>query len=180
MKKNIQKDTNKKNTKTTISENTLTTALRSKNEKESEKDRIALEPIYIVDKGKPKTLNKKYFLKDDPKNIKNDFNIEKIEFDIMNMESIIEKEKKELFEQKDYLASLGFILTDKSSERMAKLIHYIKTKVFVLLEGPTGTSKTRTTLIAYKYIQHMEKLKKLKHKKHNEKGERRRSRRRRK
>jgi Rad3-related DNA helicase len=72
-----------------------------------------------------------------------------------------------LFEQKDYLASLGFILTDKSSERMAKLIHYIKTKVIVLLEGPTGTSKTRTTLIAYKYIQHMEKLNKSKHKKHH-------------
>ena len=83
------------------------------------------------------------------------------------MESIIEKEKKKLFEQKDYLASLGFILTDKSSERMAKLIHYIKTKVIVLLEGPTGTSKTRTTLIAYKYIQHMEKLNKSKHKKHH-------------
>ena len=59
MKKNIQKDTKKKNTNSIISENTLTTALRSKNEKESEKDRIALEPIYIVDKGKPKTLNKK-------------------------------------------------------------------------------------------------------------------------
>ena len=89
--------------------------------------------------------------------------MERIALDIMNMESIIEKERKELFKQKDYLASLGFILTEKSSERMAKLIHYIKTKIFVLLEGPTGTSKTRTTLIAYKYIRHMKKIKRKKH-----------------
>ena len=89
--------------------------------------------------------------------------MERIALDIMNMESIIEKERKELFKQKDYLASLGFILTEKSSERMAKLIHYIKTKIFVLLEGPTGTSKTRTTLIAYKYKRHMKKIKRKKH-----------------
>ena len=48
---------------------------------------------------------------------------------------------------------------------MAKLIHYIKTKIIVLLEGPTGTSKTRTTLIAHKYIKYIENLKKNKKKK---------------
>jgi len=35
---------------------------------------------------------------------------------------------------------------------MANLIHYIN-KIPVLLEGPTGTLKTRTTLFASKYIQ---------------------------
>ena len=37
---------------------------------------------------------------------------------------------------------------------MVKLIHYIKNKIPVLLEGPTGTSKTRTTLIACDYIKY--------------------------
>jgi len=110
----------------------------------------------------PKTLNKHYFLKDDPRNKQNKIDMDRISFEIMDMGSIIEKERQKLFEEKDYLSSLGFILTDKSSERMAKLIHYINTKVIVLLEGPTGTSKTRTTLIAYKYIQYMKKKTKKK------------------
>ncbi len=54
---------------------------------------------------------------------------------------------------------------------MAKLIHYIKTKIIVLLEGPTGTSKTRTTLIAHKYIKYIENLKKNKKKEDDEKEE---------
>jgi len=32
------------------------------------------------------------------------------------------------------------------------LIHYILSGIPVLLEGPTGTSKTRTTLMACEYI----------------------------
>ena len=35
---------------------------------------------------------------------------------------------------------------------MAMLIHYILNSNPVLLEGPTGTSKIRITLIAYEYI----------------------------
>ena len=35
---------------------------------------------------------------------------------------------------------------------MAMLIHYIVSGIPVLLEGTTGTSKTRITLIAYEYI----------------------------
>jgi MoxR-like ATPase len=35
---------------------------------------------------------------------------------------------------------------------MTMLIHYILSGIPVLLEGPTGTSKTRTTLIACEYI----------------------------
>ena len=148
---------------------TSTIISKSKNEKENEPK--ALEPKYIEEEGKPSTLNNDCYLKDDPRNKTNIINMDIIASKIMTMESIIEKEKKELFEYKDYLASLGFILTDKSSERMAKLIHYIKTKIIVLLEGPTGTSKTRTTLIAHKYIKYIENLKKNKKKEDDEKEE---------
>jgi len=145
---------------------TSSTMTKSKIEKEKEKDNElrALEPKFIENEGKPATLNNDYFLKDDPRNKNSVINMNKIFKELMTMESIIEIEKKELFKHKDYLSSLGFILTNKSSERMAKLIHYIKTKIIVLLEGPTGTSKTRTTLIAYKYIKYVEKLNKNKKK----------------
>ena len=43
-------------------------------------------------------------------------------------------------------------MTDKSCERISMLIHYIQSGIPVLIEGPTGTSKTRTTLIACEYI----------------------------
>ena len=46
----------------------------------------------------------------------------------------------------------GFILTNKSKERLALLIHYNLIGVPVLLEGNTGTAKTRTSLIAANYI----------------------------
>jgi DNA polymerase III delta prime subunit len=41
---------------------------------------------------------------------------------------------------------------------MARLVHYIRNKIPVLLEGPTGTSKTRTTLIACDYIKYKKNL----------------------
>ena len=47
---------------------------------------------------------------------------------------------------------MGYVLTDKSCERLAILIHYILNGIPVLIEGPTGTSKTRTALIACEYI----------------------------
>ena len=65
---------------------------------------------------------------------------------------ILKEKKKELFKEKAFFDKKGYVLTDKSSERMAMLIHYIQSGIPVLLEGPTGTSKTRTTLIACDYI----------------------------
>jgi MoxR-like ATPase len=62
------------------------------------------------------------------------------------------KKKKELWEKEDFFNKIGYVLTDKSCERMAMLIHYILSGIPVLLEGPTGTSKTRTTLMACEYI----------------------------
>ena len=65
---------------------------------------------------------------------------------------ILKEKKEELFKEKAFFDKKGYVLTDKSSERMAMLIHYIQSGIPVLLEGPTGTSKTRTTLIACDYI----------------------------
>ena len=65
---------------------------------------------------------------------------------------ILKEKKEELFKEKEFFDKKGYVLTDKSCERMAMLIHYIQNGIPVLLEGPTGTSKTRTTLIACDYI----------------------------
>ena len=70
-----------------------------------------------------------------------------------NAQSSIESLKDELYLNKDFFVENSFILTDESAERMANLIHYIKNKIPVLLEGPTGISKTRAILIDSKYIQ---------------------------
>ena len=71
---------------------------------------------------------------------------------ISNDIDILKEKKKELWEYEDFFNKIGYVLTDKSCERMAMLIHYILSGIPVLLEGPTGTSKTRTTLIACEYI----------------------------
>ena len=71
---------------------------------------------------------------------------------ISNEIDILEAKKKELWENEEFFNKIGYVLTDKSCERMAMLIHYIISGIPVLLEGPTGTSKTRTTLIACEYI----------------------------
>ena len=52
---------------------------------------------------------------------------------------------------------------------MTKVIHYIKTKSIVLLEGITDTSKIRNTLIVHKYIKYIENLKKNKRNKKKKK-----------
>jgi len=71
-----------------------------------------------------------------------------------NSESIINKYIKEFSEKnkEDFFKENGFILTNKSKERMAYLIHYILSGNPVLFEGNTGTAKTRTTLVACQYI----------------------------
>jgi len=72
-----------------------------------------------------------------------------------NVELIIKRKYISQFqseEKKNFFKKQGFILTEKSMERMALLIHYILNGIPVLLEGNTGTSKTRTTLTACNYI----------------------------
>ena len=60
--------------------------------------------------------------------------------------------KTNLRKHEDYFNKLGYVLTDKSCERMAMLIHYILRGIPVLLEGQTGTEKTRTILIVCEFI----------------------------
>ncbi len=62
------------------------------------------------------------------------------------LEEFKKKEKKDFFKKQKY------ILTNKSMERIALLIHYITCGIPVFLEGNTGTSKTRATLVACNYI----------------------------
>lgn len=63
------------------------------------------------------------------------------------MKNLLIVQKKKFFKEND------FILTEKSKERLALLIHYNLVGIPVLLEGNTGASKTRTPLIAGNYIQ---------------------------
>ena len=73
----------------------------------------------------------------------------------LKADSVIKKyitEFKSDEKKKKFFKKQGFILTEKSMERMALLIHYILNGVPVLFEGNTGTSKTRTTLTACNYI----------------------------
>ena len=70
-------------------------------------------------------------------------------------ESIIKKYIKEfdsIEEKIIFFKNQGFILTEKSKERLALIIHYILNGINALLEGNTGTSKTRTVLVACNYI----------------------------
>ena len=96
------------------------------------------------------------FLKDNLDNKEKKISTEQFIFEIEKKISeeidVLEKRKKELWKNERFFNEKGFILTDKSCERMAMLIHYIVSGIPVLLEGPTGTSKTRTTLIACEYI----------------------------
>ncbi len=75
--------------------------------------------------------------------------------DFINDDSMIKKyttEFKSDEKKKKFFKKQGFILTEKSMERIALLIHYILNGVPVLFEGNTGTSKTRTILTACNYI----------------------------
>ena len=76
----------------------------------------------------------------------------------MKTDSIINKYISEFKlddKKKKFFKKQGFILTEKSMERMALLIHYILNGIPVLFEGNTGTSKIRTTLTACNYIKYL-------------------------
>ena len=61
---------------------------------------------------------------------------------------LIEKMK----EDKDFFSSKKFVTSSKALERLSQLINAIKYKIPIIEEGPTGTSKTFTTLIAIEYL----------------------------
>ena len=103
----------------------------------------------------PKSKNENGFLKDninDPQNIFEEEFIFSLEQKIGDEIDIFEENKKKLRKHEHFFNIMGYVLTEKSCERIAMLIHYILSGIPVLLEGPTGTSKTRTALIACEYI----------------------------
>ena len=97
----------------------------------------------------------KKFLKDKKENEDNQ-KAEKIIYEISNSlkncKGLLEKEMEEIKKHKDFFDKKNFILTDLSCKRMAEIIHYIKSGNPVLLEGDTGTAKTRTSVIACEYL----------------------------
>ena len=108
------------------------------------------------------------FLYERMENIENnnvEKNIELIKKKLNEDIDFLKEEKEKIKKDEEFFTKKGFMLSDKACERMVKLIHYIENKIPVLLEGPTGTSKTRTTLIACDYL----KYKKNKNKEENEK-----------
>ena len=113
--------------------------------------------IKIKEKEKPKSKNQGgIFLKDENNyedKVKNANSIlNKIYEDLKNEESLIEKEMKEIKNHEQFFNERNFILTELSCKRMAQIIHYIKAGNPVLLEGETGTAKTRTSEIACEYL----------------------------
>ena len=60
------------------------------------------------------------------------------------------KQMKE--EDKDFFSKKKFITSDKALERLSQLLNAIKYRIPIMEEGPTGTSKTFTTLIAIDYL----------------------------
>jgi len=149
---NTEKEAHPKNT-----ENGLET-------KERKEDNITINTKTIREKKKldiklliPKNQSGKFLMDEKNTNKDNSKNISEIidkSMDLKNTDSIIKSYISDFKsdDKKKFFKNQGFILTDKSMERMALLIHYILNGIPVLFEGNTGTSKTRTTLTACKFI----------------------------
>ena len=109
----------------------------------------------VFDKLISRNQNGKFLMDEKNNNIDNQKSLQDIIDNFLKTETIIKKyisEFKSDEKKKKFFKKQGFILTDKSMERMALLIHYILNGIPVLFEGNTGTSKTRTTLTACNYI----------------------------
>ena len=79
--------------------------------------------------------------------LKNDNDLSQIIVDIQN--HVKDKESfKEYGEKLHLLEKKNFIVTHNSIERIQKISYYISRGVPVLLEGPSGTSKTFSTEFA--------------------------------
>ena len=133
------------------------------NIEEEEKEEIKNLKIHkqkIVDKIIPfeKLISKNkdhlFLMNKNSKNEKINESLEKIIKNFSTSESIINNYKKEILkeEKKEFFKRNGFVLTNNSIERISLLIHYILTGIPILLEGNTGTAKTRTAIVAFKYI----------------------------
>ena len=124
---------------------------REKKDKKKElKEKIAYEfkiNIHVI-KPNIQSINKNGFLKDNKdseQKISTEQFIEEADKKIKNEFDILEESKNELRKYEDFFNERGYVLTEKSRERMAMLIHYILNEIPVY-------KRTRTTLIAYEYI----------------------------
>ena len=145
----------------------------SSNSNNSKKNKVDINPIYesdlkesiikeeieIKNKEKERPVSKnedKKFLKDKKENEDLQIteklmkNISKLLLEDSNGQ--LEKEMADIKKNKAFFDKRNFILTDLSCKRMAEIIHYIKSGNPVLLEGDTGTAKTRTSIIACEYL----------------------------
>ena len=106
------------------------------------------------DKLTPKNQSGKFLLDEKLGNKDNQRVIQDIVDNFPKADSIIKKYLEEFKkkEKKRFFRQQGFILTEKSMENLALLIHYILNGIPVLFEGNTGTAKTRTILTACNYI----------------------------
>ena len=121
----------------------------------SRKSKIIKDIKKTFDELIPKNQSGKFLLDEKNNNQDNQKLTKKIIDNFLKADSVIKqyiKEFKSDEEKKEFFKKQGFILTEKSMERMALLIHYILNGIPVLLEGNTGTSKTRTALTACNYI----------------------------
>ena len=118
--------------------------------------------IKIKEIEKPSSKNEdKKFLKDKKENEENQITdkiLSDLSKDFKKYKGQLDKEMDEIRKHKEFFDKNNFILTDLSCKRMAQIIHYIKSGNPVLLEGDTGTAKTRTSVIACEYLMEFDEM----------------------
>ena len=148
-------DNNNNNGDTEANDNTALTNKEKEEKNVTRHTKIIKELKTSFDKLIPKNQSKKFLLDEKNTNKDSQKSIQEIIDNFLKTDSVIKKyitEFKSDEKKKKFFKKQGFILTEKSMERMALLIHYILNGIPVLFEGNTGTSKTRTTLTACNYI----------------------------
>ena len=75
----------------------------------------------------------------------------------IELDSILNKEKlkgkiREKFKYDENKIEGNFILTENAKERIQKLYNQLESNIPIMLEGPTGTSKTKTALVVCKLL----------------------------
>lgn len=103
----------------------------------------------IHDKKSAKNGRQRRYLADDPSFDKSDFQIDQL---LSLITSMVNKESKHIDFHSDEIERQNFIFTEGALKRLRTLYDYIDFGVAVLLEGPTGTSKTLSSEIVCKLL----------------------------
>ena len=115
--------------------------LNTKKEEELKKEEEELKKSFIH-----KRINKQSLL-ENPQ-----FDKEKQKDFQIILEKILEYSPKEYYPNENYLQKRNFILSEPAKKRLSLLNHYISKGINVILEGPTGTSKTLSADIICKSL----------------------------